>query len=135
MRKLASSDGFFWKVNPRLENVRLVSNKAYVYCNEFAGSIHDGSLLHSKFNTQLLITVSNFFRILAHVQLLLVLEQPTDYTPKVDTLQLITISSSSRILTHVRQILGLQRKCVHCLLAFQPFTELLIKGHLFSLLR
>jgi hypothetical protein len=34
---------------------------------------HDGSLLHSKFNTQLLITVSNFSRIPAHVQLLLVL--------------------------------------------------------------
>jgi hypothetical protein len=30
------------------------------YCNEFVGSIHDGTILHSKFSTQLLITVSNF---------------------------------------------------------------------------
>jgi hypothetical protein len=34
---------------------------------------HDGSLLHSKFNTQPLITISNSTRILTHVQLLLVL--------------------------------------------------------------
>jgi hypothetical protein len=32
----------------------------------------DGSLLHSKFSTQLLITVSNYSRILTHAQLLLV---------------------------------------------------------------
>jgi hypothetical protein len=36
-------------------------------------SIDDGTLLHSKFNTQLLITVSNFSRIRTHVQPLLVL--------------------------------------------------------------
>jgi hypothetical protein len=34
---------------------------------------HDGSLLHSKFNTQLLITVHNSSRILTHVQLVPVL--------------------------------------------------------------
>jgi hypothetical protein len=34
---------------------------------------HDGSLLHSKFNIQPLITISNSSRILTHVQLLLVL--------------------------------------------------------------
>jgi hypothetical protein len=34
---------------------------------------HNGSLLHSKFNTQLLITVHNSSRILTQVQLLLVL--------------------------------------------------------------
>jgi hypothetical protein len=35
---------------------------------------HSGSLLHSKFNTQLLITVHNSSRILTQVQLLPVLE-------------------------------------------------------------
>jgi hypothetical protein len=34
---------------------------------------HNGTLLHSKFNTQLLITISNSSRILTHVQPLLVL--------------------------------------------------------------
>jgi hypothetical protein len=29
------------------------------YCNVLVGSIHDGTLLHSKFNTQLLITISS----------------------------------------------------------------------------
>jgi hypothetical protein len=36
-------------------------------------SIHDGTLLHSKFNTQLLIAVHNSSRILTQVQLLPVL--------------------------------------------------------------
>jgi hypothetical protein len=31
----------------------------YIYCNILEGSIHDGTLLHSKFNTQLLITISS----------------------------------------------------------------------------
>jgi hypothetical protein len=39
----------------------------YIYCNKFAGSIHNGSLLHSRLNTQLLITISNSSRILTHV--------------------------------------------------------------------
>jgi hypothetical protein len=29
------------------------------YCNVLEGSIHNGTLLHSKFNTQLLITISS----------------------------------------------------------------------------
>jgi uncharacterized membrane protein len=32
------------------------STQFYTYCNVLVGSIHDGTLLHSKFNTQLLIT-------------------------------------------------------------------------------
>jgi hypothetical protein len=31
----------------------------HVYCNVLEGSIHDGTLLHSKFNTQLLITMNS----------------------------------------------------------------------------
>jgi hypothetical protein len=38
-----------------------------LYCNKFAGSIHNGSLLHSRLNTQLLITINNSSRILTHV--------------------------------------------------------------------
>jgi hypothetical protein len=43
------------------------------YCNEFAGSIHDGTLLPSKFNTQLLITVHSLSIVLTQVLLLLIL--------------------------------------------------------------
>jgi hypothetical protein len=39
----------------------------WMYCNKFAGSIQNGSLLHLKLNTQLLITVHNSSRNLTHV--------------------------------------------------------------------
>jgi hypothetical protein len=44
------------------------------YCNKFAGSIHNGSLLHLHLNTQLLITVHNASRILTHVWQILELQ-------------------------------------------------------------
>jgi hypothetical protein len=44
------------------------------YCNKFAGSIHNWSLLHWKLNTQLLITVHNSSRILTHVWQILELQ-------------------------------------------------------------
>jgi hypothetical protein len=48
--------------------------KKYIYCNKFAGSIHNGSLLQWKLNTQLLITVHNSSRILTHVWQILELQ-------------------------------------------------------------
>jgi hypothetical protein len=40
----------------------------FLYCNKFAGFyIHDGSLLHSEFNIQLLITVHSFSIVLTQV--------------------------------------------------------------------
>jgi hypothetical protein len=46
-------------------SVNILTNSRVLFQN--------GSLLHSKFNTQPLITISNSSRILTHVQLLLVL--------------------------------------------------------------
>jgi hypothetical protein len=42
-----------------IPSVRTQGQIYSVYCSVLVGSIHDGTLLHSKFNTQLLITVSN----------------------------------------------------------------------------
>jgi hypothetical protein len=71
---------------------------------------HNGSLLHSMFNTQLLLTVHNSSRILTQLQLLPVLEhncqitQPASTRPiclRFKTQLLITVSSS---ITHVRTL-------------------------------
>jgi hypothetical protein len=43
------------------------SNENLSYCNVAGVLFHDGSLLHSKFNTRPLITISNSSRILTHV--------------------------------------------------------------------
>jgi hypothetical protein len=45
------------------------------YCNILVGSIHDGTLLHSKPNTQPLITISSSSRILIHVRQILELQR------------------------------------------------------------
>jgi hypothetical protein len=60
-------------ITPRLSDYRTQYPTRQSYCNVFVGSIHDGTLLllHSKFNTQLLITnnsalnttgATNFFK-------------------------------------------------------------------------
>jgi hypothetical protein len=53
---------------------RLLNIFRYRYCNEYAGSVSRWKFITVKLNTQLLITVSNFSRIPAHVQLILGLQ-------------------------------------------------------------
>jgi hypothetical protein len=56
---------------PPLHTKRKKTTLTYEYI--YFPTFHTGTLLHSKFNTQLLTTVSNSSRILTHVQLLLAL--------------------------------------------------------------
>jgi hypothetical protein len=55
-----------WSTCVTFESCRI--SMSSTYCNKFAGfSFHDGTLLHSQFNTQLLITVHNSSSLLTHV--------------------------------------------------------------------
>jgi hypothetical protein len=58
---------------------------------------HDGSLLHSKFNTQSLIKIRNASRILRHVQLLLVLWHKMLITLRTHRVRAISLRSSLQL--------------------------------------
>jgi hypothetical protein len=64
-----------WNDTDRGKPKDSLRNLCQWYCNKFAGSIHNGTLLHWKLNTQLLITVHNSSRILTQLWQILELQQ------------------------------------------------------------